>query len=104
LLRLDDSSWLSLVINTKHFTPHFEVFAFRGHGKWLEELQLALAVEDMLGVELGHAFNGRAVRTRVEVNDFLVGVLEGKDDGVGWESGEVGVELLQKVSRYRKMR
>jgi hypothetical protein len=66
-------------------------------------LQLALAVEDMLGVELGDAFNGRAVRARVEVDNFLVGVLEGKDDGVGWEGGEIGVELLQMVSRYRKM-
>lgn len=30
----------------------------------------------------------------VEVDDFLRGMLEGEDDGVGWEDGEVGVEFL----------
>lgn len=54
----------------------------------------------MLGVEFGDALDGRAIRARVEVDDFLVRVLEGKDDGVGGEGGEVGVELLRWVSRY----
>lgn len=31
---------------------------------------------------------------RVEVDDFLLGVFEGEDGGVGWEDGEVGVEFL----------
>ena len=43
----------------------------------------------MLGVELGDAFDGGAVRTGIEVDDFLVGVLEGKDYGVGREGREV---------------
>ena len=32
----------------------------------------------------------------VEVDDFLLGVFEGEDDGVGWEDGEVGVEFLDR--------
>jgi hypothetical protein len=31
----------------------------------------------------------------VEVDYFLGGFLEGEDDGVGWEGGEVGVEFLE---------
>jgi hypothetical protein len=62
-------------------------------------LELALAVKDMLGVELGDAFNRRAVGTRIEVYDFLILVLKWEDDRIGWEGGEVRVKLLQQVSR-----
>jgi len=32
----------------------------------------------------------------VEVDYFLGGFLEGEDDGVGWEGGEVGVQFLSR--------
>lgn len=50
----------------------------------------------MLGVEFGNTRNRLGIAARVEVDDFLVGVLEGEDDGVGGESCELGVELLRE--------
>ena len=91
LLRLHDGPGLPLVIHAQHLTPHLELPPLARHGDGLQELQLALAIEHVLGVELGHARDGRAVRAGVEVDDFRVGVLEGEDDGVGGEGGEVWV-------------
>jgi len=64
------------------------------HGDGLEELHFALAVEHMLGVEIGDAGDGGRVGAGVEVDDFGVGVFEGEDDGIGGEGGEGGVEFL----------
>jgi hypothetical protein len=60
-------------------------------------LYLALAIEDVLGVELGNTFDGLCIATRVKVDDFLVGVLEREDDGIGWEGGEGRMQFLQWV-------
>jgi hypothetical protein len=46
-------------------------------------LDFALSIKDTLGIEFGHALNGSRIATRVEVDDFLIGVLEGEDDGIG---------------------
>jgi hypothetical protein len=103
LLRLDDRSRLALVIHTQHLASYFEALALGCHRERLEELELALAVKDMLGVELGDAINRRAVGARVEIDHFLVCMLKGKDDGVGWEGSEVGVKFLLQVNSCTDM-
>lgn len=95
LLCLHNRTGLALIIHAQHLAPDLELAALGAHGQRLEKLQLALAVEDMARVELRNAIDGRRVAARVEVDDVLVGVLEGKDDGVGWEGGELGVEFLE---------
>jgi hypothetical protein len=60
-------------------------------GQRLQKLNLALAVDDAAVVEFGDARDGLRARAAVEVDDFLVGVLEGEDDRVGREGGEGGV-------------
>lgn len=52
---------------------------------------MTLAIEDALAIELGHAGDGLGARAAVEVDDLLVGVLEGQEDGIGREGGEVRV-------------
>jgi hypothetical protein len=71
--------------------------AFGGRRDRFEEGHGTLAVDDALGVELGHAGDaGIAGGLRgVEVDYFLRGFLEGEDDRVGWEGGEVGVQFLR---------
>ena len=57
---------------------------------------MSLAIDDSLAVELRDARDclaGGRLRC-VEVYDLGGGVLEWQDDGVGWEDGEVVVELL----------
>jgi hypothetical protein len=88
LLGLYDRSWLALVVHTQDLAPDFEFAAFGAYGQWLEELDLALAIEDAFGIELGNAIDGSAVTARVEVDDLLVGVLEWQDDRVGREGSE----------------
>jgi hypothetical protein len=51
----------------------------------------------VLGVELGDAFDGLSIAPRVEIDDFLVRVLEWENDGVGWEGREGWVEFLGDV-------
>jgi hypothetical protein len=72
--------------------------AFGGRGDGFEEGHGALAVDNALGVELGDAGDaGVAGGLRgVEVDYFLGGFLEGEDDGVGWEGGEIWVEFLNR--------
>lgn len=94
LLRLDNRARLPLVIYAEHLRPDLELAASRGHGQRLEELDAALAIDNALAVELRNARDGRGRRARVEIDDLLVRVLEGEDDGVGREDGEGGVEFL----------
>lgn len=51
-------------------------------------MDLALAIKDAFCVELRNAFDGSAVTARIEVDDFLVGVLEWEDDWVRREGSE----------------
>jgi hypothetical protein len=88
LLRLNDRAWLALVVYTQHFAPDLELSALGAYGQGLEKLQLTLAVKNALGIELGHALDGGTVAARVEINDFLVGMLEREDDGVGREGSK----------------
>jgi hypothetical protein len=94
LLGLDDRSWLALIVYTQDFAPDLEFAALGAYGQGFEELELALAIEDASGVELRDTFDWLAVAPCVEVDDILVGVLEGKDDGVGREGSEGWVEFL----------
>ena len=48
----------------------------------------------MLGVEFGNTFDGRGAAACIEVDDFLVGVLEREDDRVCRERGERRVKFL----------
>lgn len=96
LLGLDDGC-LALVVHTQHLTPDLELAAFACYRKWLEELDPALSVENMLGVELGYALNRHSVAARIEVDDLLVGMLEWKDDGVSREGSEGRMEFLSSL-------
>lgn len=98
-LGLHDGAGLALVIHAEDFLAQLEGAAFGGCRDGLEESHGALAVDDALGVEFGHAWDtsiASGLRC-VEVDYFLGGFLEGKDDGVGWEGREVGVEFLNRI-------
>ena len=58
LLRLNNRTGLALVIDTKDFASDLEFATFTRNGERLEELNLALAIEDVLGVKLGYALDG----------------------------------------------
>jgi hypothetical protein len=94
VLRLDDGAGLALVVDAHDPAADLEPAAGRGGGKRLEEGHLALAVDDAARVELGDAGDGLGRGAGVEVDDILVRVLEGEDDGVGGEDGEAWMELL----------
>lgn len=100
LLCLNNGAGLPFVIYTQHLTPHLKLPPLAAHRNWLEELDLALAIKHVLGIELGDSGDGRRVGARVKVDDFLIRVLEGKDDGVGREGCKLRMELL--YSRQKK--
>jgi hypothetical protein len=76
LLGLDDRAWLAFVVYTQHFAPDLEFATLRAHGQRLEELDLALAVQDALGVKFRYTFDRRGIAARIEVDNILVGVFE----------------------------
>ena len=96
LLCLDDCARLALVVYTENLAPDLESATLAGSRNGLVELKLALAVEHMLSVELGYAIDGLSVRPSVEVNYFLVGVLEGQDDRICRECSKFRVQLLMQ--------
>lgn len=95
LLCLDDCAGLSFVVDTKHLAPDLELATLAGGRDRLEELELALAIEDMLGIEFRYAIDGLGVRAGVKVDYFLVGVLERQDDGVCRERCKLRVQFLE---------
>ena len=98
-LSLHDSAGLALVVDAEDFLAQLERAAFGRRGDGLEEGHGSLAVNYALGVELGHSRDaGIASGLRgVEVDYFLRGFLEGENNGVGWECGEVRVEFLTRA-------
>lgn len=93
-LRLDNRAALPLIVHANDLALHGEFLAFAGGGERLVERDVALAVDDAGRVEFGDAGDGRGALALVEGGYFLVGELEGEDDGVGGEDGEGGVEFL----------
>lgn len=95
-LSLQYSSRFPFIIDTNDFIFREKFPAGGAGGEGFVEDHFAFAVEDACAVELGHVGDGgaRVMLCGVEVDDFLRGMLEGEDDGVGWEDGEVGVEFL----------
>ena len=88
----------ALVVYAEDFAAELEGAVVGGGGDGFEEGDCALAVDDAAGVELGDAGDGGAGEgARVEVDDFLVGVFEGEDYGVGGEGLEGGVELVEEL-------
>lgn len=94
LLCLNDCARLSLVVHTEHLASDLELAALARRRNWLEKLELTLPVEDMLGVEFGDTSDRLGVRASVEVNYFLIGVLEGQNDGVCGECCELRMQFL----------
>lgn len=94
LLRLYNSPGLALVIDTKYFTPDLELASLASYGDGLVKLELALAIKDVLGVELGYALDGLRVGSSIKVNHLLVRVLERQDYWVCRESSELGMQFL----------
>jgi hypothetical protein len=94
LFCLYNSTRLALVIDTKYLTPDLELASFASYGNGLVELELALAIKDVLGVELGYALDGLRVGSGIKVNHLLIRVLERQDNWVCWESSELGMQFL----------
>lgn len=98
LLSLDDCAGLTLVVNTEHFASDLKLAAFAGYRNRFQKFQLTLTIQDVLGVELGHAINRLGVGAGIEVNNLLVGVLKGQDDRICGESSELRVQFLGSLS------
>lgn len=94
LLCLNDCTRLALVVNAKHLAPDLKFAALASYGNWLQEFEFTLAVKDMFGVELGYTSDGFGVGARVEVNDLLIGMFEGQDNGVCRKGSKLRVQLL----------
>ena len=94
LLCLDDCARFALVIDTEDFAPDLELATFAGDRNWLVKLKLALAIEDMLCVELGYAIDGLGVGPSVKVDYFLVCMLEGQNDGVCRKGSKLRMQFL----------
>jgi hypothetical protein len=97
LLGLYDTTWLALVEDTKHLGPDLELSAMRCRWERLVEFNLSLTVYDTARVELWYTGDWSSSRPRVEIYDFLVGVLEGKDDGVSGEYAKRWMKFLFKI-------
>lgn len=69
---------------------------------------MTLAIYDALAVELRNTRDSLAggILGGIKVYYFEGGALEGEDDGVGGENGEVGMEFLKLSAKdiYRKER
>lgn len=94
LFRLYNSTGLALVIDTKYFAPDLELASLAGYGDGLVKLELALAIKDVLGVELGYALDGLRVGSSIKVNHLLIRVLERQDNWVCRESSELRMQFL----------
>lgn len=114
-LGLDDRARATLVVDAEDLGTDLELVASRGSGQRLEELDLALAVDDAGSVEVGDAGDLDGLLGLVEVNHFLGRALEScggersvatlqllyhmavltQEDGVGWEDGEIGMVFLE---------
>jgi hypothetical protein len=92
-LGVDDGAGLALVIDAEDLCAGLELAAFRGGGEGLEELDLALAVDDAAGVKGGDAGDLDGLLGGVEVDDLLGVALE------GWESLVSGVGFWGRGSR-----
>ena len=95
MLGFGDGAGFAFVVHPEDFPAELEFFAGGSGRDGFKEVDLALAVYDARGVELGDTGDCRAGEgARDEVDDFLICVLEREDDGVGGEGLEVGIELL----------
>lgn len=97
LLRLDNRTRLALVVDAKHLASDLKLATLTRNGDWLQEFEFALAVEDVLGVELRYAVDGLGIGAGVKVDHFLVSVFEGQNNGVCREGGELGVQFLERL-------
>jgi len=91
-----EHSRLALVVEPHDLAADLKSPAFGSGRQRLKELYVPLAVDDALAVELRRAGDALScwALSGVEVDDLGAGVLEGEDDGVGGEDGEVRVEFL----------
>jgi hypothetical protein len=67
------------------------------HRKWLEELNLPLSINNALVIEFWNTGNGCCTGATIEIDHFLVFVLEGQDDWVGGEGSKVGVQFVEEM-------
>jgi hypothetical protein len=94
LLCFDHCAGLALVVDAKHLAPDLESAAFARYRNGLEEFELALAIEDMLRVELWYAVDGLGVGACVKVDYILICVLEWQNNWVRRKGSELRVEFL----------
>ena len=76
-LDIDDTAGLSLVVHTQNLGADFELLAVRAGGERLEEFNLALAVENSPGIELGDVGDLNGLLGGVKVDHIDLGALEG---------------------------
>lgn len=75
-LGVNHTAGLALVIDSNYFCSELELLTLRGRGKGLEELDLALAVDDAGWIEFGNAGDLDGFLGGVEVDYILGSALE----------------------------
>lgn len=76
LLGLDDCTWLALVVNAENPASELECLPLGRRWQRFQEFNLALAIDDSSGVELGYAWYRIRLLSCVKVYHFLCGLLE----------------------------
>jgi hypothetical protein len=76
-LRLQDSAWATLIVDTDDFLAGFEIAACRAGWEGLEELDLPLAVDNTCVVEFRYTGDLNSFAFLVVVDYFLGILLEG---------------------------
>lgn len=116
LLCLHDSPRLALIVDTNDLVSQLEFLASARCWKGLQDGEFTLAIDHSTGVELRNTRDGRTLRARVEIGDFLVCEFESwleqrvsvslvhwklrrmpshtKDQRVGREDSEIGMKFL----------
>lgn len=75
-LCFDNATGAALVVDTKDLCADLKVLALGGCGETLEELHLALAIDDAAGVEFGDTGDLDGLLSGVEVDYFILLALE----------------------------
>lgn len=77
MLGLNDGARLALVIDSDDFVPELELATLARGREGLQYGELALAIDSMAVVQVGHTGNVDGLLARIEISDLLVGELEG---------------------------
>ena len=96
-LGLNDGTRLALVVDANDLVPNLEVKSIRADGNRSDYLNASLAVDGSLGIKGRCAGDIPRCGTCDEVEDVLVGLLEGQVDWESRERCELRMEFVKKV-------